>query len=319
MGKTLKYMKKQSQKSIAVIVGYYNGEMYFEEQLQSILSQTTTSLKVFISDDSSHAKLNLDKFNLSELDKKRVNYNVRQENVGFSRNFLIALNEVSDDFDFFAFSDQDDIWPADKLRRATDILEKFPSNKPALYAARTSITDQSGQINLGISPTFSKPPTFANALVQNIGGGNTMVFNKAARDLIVASSMNTKVISHDWWAYQIVSGSGGFVYFDKKPCLKYRQHANNIVGSNNNWTSRMTRLVDLLNGRFREWNNINLAALNKNKFFLTAENQTRLNYVIKARQSTIIGRVSLFAKSGIYRQTFYGNIGLLLGIIINKV
>ena len=33
-------------------------------------------------------------------------------------------------------------------------------------------------------PLFERAPDFRNALVQSIAGGNTMVFNRAARDLL---------------------------------------------------------------------------------------------------------------------------------------
>ena len=61
-----------------------------------------------------------------------------------------------------------------------------------------------------------------------------MVFNRAAKNLIVEASLNTPVVSHDWWCYQIVTGAGGHVMYDPEPCLKYRQHGKNQIGANNN-------------------------------------------------------------------------------------
>jgi len=116
-----------------------------------------------------------------------------------------------------------------------------------------------------MSPLFKKPPSFSNALVQSIAGDNTMAFNKALRDLIVQSTTNTQAVSHDWWCYQIISGAGGVVLYDTKPSLNYRQHQENLVGSNDNWFARLTLVRYLWEGKLRFWNDINLTALVKNR------------------------------------------------------
>ena len=66
----------------------------------------------------------------------------------------------------------------------------------------------------GFSPLFSKPPSFANAIVQNIGGGNTMVFNNALRALLREAGKDVSVISHDWWSYIVAAGCGGKIFYD---------------------------------------------------------------------------------------------------------
>ena len=42
-----------------------------------------------------------------------------------------------------------------------------------------------------------------------------MVFNRRAYKLICASKINQNIIAHDWWCYQLISGAGGEVIFDK--------------------------------------------------------------------------------------------------------
>ena len=51
------------------------------------------------------------------------------------------------------------------------------------------------------------------------------------------------IVSHDWSTYQLISGSGGIINYDKKPTLDYRQHSSNLIGSNNqNINSASTRI-----------------------------------------------------------------------------
>lgn len=304
---------------VAIVLGYYDGKQHVAEQLLSIFRQTHSALHVFLFDDNSTEKFNVDDLALGPDNLDRLTVGVRPKNIGFVQNFLTALASIDQDFDFFAFSDQDDIWHADKLERALEALSKISSDRPALYCGRTEIIDNDGKNTFKFSPLFTKTPSFANALVQNIGGGNTMVLNKAAKDLIVSPSPPERVVSHDWWCYQIVSGAGGDVIYDPEPSLKYRQHQNNLVGENTSLRARFLRVANLLRGHLVKWNEINLAALSQRRGTLTKQNQSILADVITARQSSLVKRLALFKRSGIYRQTLLGNLGLFLGILLKKV
>ena len=88
---------------------------------------------------------------------------------------------------WIAFADQDDQWLAGKLSRAIAALAAKDPEVPALYCSRTWITDENLR-GRRLSPSRPKPPGFANALVQNIAGGNTIVLNGAASKLIAAAA-----------------------------------------------------------------------------------------------------------------------------------
>jgi hypothetical protein len=102
---------------------------------------------------------------------------------------------------------------------------------PAVYGSRTSLIDSEGQ-TIGVSPLFRKPPAFANALVQNIAGGNTMVFNEPARQLLIKAGGAVDVPSHDWWLYLLATAGGGTVHYDTWCSVRYRRHERNLVGLN---------------------------------------------------------------------------------------
>ena len=304
---------------VAVILGYFDGKSYIADQLCSIFNQSHTAFHIFLWDDCSATPFSFDDINLDTEQLAKISIGVRPENIGFTDNFLNALASINDSFEYFAFSDQDDIWREHKLEKAIAALSAISSSIPALYSARTEIVDVTCSQTLGYSSLFSRPPSFANALIQNIGGGNTMVFNKAAKDLIIASKINALVVSHDWWCYQIVTGAGGCVVYDSEPCLKYRKHGANLAGENISWSARFLRIRGLLQGIFRDWNDINIKALTDKKHLLTKDNVRALNDFTEARKSGLLKRVVLFRRSGIYRQTLFGNLGLLLGILLNKV
>jgi len=310
---------KLEKNHVAIILGYFNGQAFLGDQIKSIFNQSHGALHVFLCDDNSERPFDENEFEFDENELKKLSFARRSNCLGYAKNFLNALSTITEDYEYFAFSDQDDIWHRDKVERALKALDAVPSDTPALYCARTEITDETCERTLGFSPKFTKPPSFANAVVQNIGGGNTMIFNRAAKDLIINAALGSEVVSHDWWCYQIISGAGGHVFYDPEPCLKYRQHAGNLVGANTSWRARFARIRGLIRGRFREWNDINLAALSAHKHLLTKSNQRVLDDFVEARQSSLIKRLFLFKRSGIYRQTSFGNLGLLLGVFLNKV
>jgi hypothetical protein len=110
---------------------------------------------------------------------------------GSTANFLSLTCRADIDADYFAYADQDDVWESDKLERAVNWLKTIPEGVPALYGSRTLLVDARNQ-HIGYSPLFEREPNFRNALVQSIAGGNTMVFNRAARDLLRRRAKTSK-------------------------------------------------------------------------------------------------------------------------------
>ena len=99
---------------------------------------------------------------------------------------------------------------------------------------------------------FGRRPCFSNALVQSVAGGNTMVMNRAAFDLLRKTSQRVSYVSHDWWAYIVVTGAGGAVRYVEDSGTRYRQHKGNLVGANRSLVSHSQRAIALINNRYRE-------------------------------------------------------------------
>ena len=188
---------------------------------------------------------------------------------------------------------------------------------PRVYCGRTEIVDENLN-SLGFSPLFSLPSSFRNAIIQSIAGGNTMVFNQAAKKLLEQAGLQQPV-SHDWWLYQITKGAGGVVFYDPKPTLLYRQHANALIGANASFRAKMDRILFVLNGRFKEWNNKNYEALSNAQHLLTKDNQDILNIFGKFREAHLKDRIRLLEVCGLYRQTWQGTLSLWFATIINKI
>ena len=309
-------MNKTQQ--VCILMGTYNGAAYLAEQLISIENQSHKNWRLIISDDGSTddtvaiAKSFQEKWGGDRLEIREGPQD------GFCKNFLSLVCDPTIKADFYAFSDQDDVWMVDKLSVA---LAYFNAENnayvPRVYCGRTCLVDEKLKV-IGYSYLFALPRSFRNALVQSIAGGNTMVMNQSAKDFLEKVGL-VNVVSHDWWVYQLVQGVGGVVYYDPEPTIFYRQHDASLVGSNKSVMAKFERLFYVLNGRFKEWNSINYAALLAINHLLTKENQNTLITFGKLRGAAFKDRVRLLEVCGLFRQTWQSTLSLWFANIINKI
>jgi glycosyltransferase involved in cell wall biosynthesis len=305
-------------RTATILLCTMNGERFLAEQLASLDRQTFTRWRLIVSDDGSSdcTKAILQAFKdahgpgqVEIIDGPRR---------GAPANFLFLACREGLVSDYYAFCDQDDIWEADKLARAITILEQAGAGVPALYGSRTTLIDQDGR-QIGLSPLFPKEPAFRSALVQSIAGGNTMVFNHKARELLAFCGAAVEIPSHDWWLYQVTSACGGKVFYDAWPSVRYRQHTQNVIGSNMGFAARLRRLQMLGQGRFRYWSDLNVEALARLQPRMKAENRQIFDLFCKARQRPLLQRARMFAQAGVYRQTLLGNLGLAAAVVLKKI
>lgn len=303
---------------VAILLGTYNGEKYLAEQLDSYSRQTHANWKAWASDDgSSDATPSLLRDYQHQWGAEKLAI-LDGPADGCTRNFLSLATNPAISADHYAFSDQDDIWEPDKLQRALDWLETQPPGVPALYCSRTMFVDEANR-DIAMSQLYTRPPSFANALVQNIASGNTMVFNRAAHQLLCAGGADADVYIHDWWLYLLVTACGGTVRYDPHPTLRYRQHDINLIGMNTGWKARLARVRMLFAGRLGEWDEQHVRALQRLDRYLAASSRRTLEIFATARRRGLLPRLIGLRRARIYRQTTLGNFGLLVAAILGKL
>jgi glycosyltransferase involved in cell wall biosynthesis len=303
---------------IAILMCTYNGAKFLAQQMDSLEAQTHQNWVVIASDDSS-ADQTLEILQQYQAKWPSGKLTIRSgPQKGFCQNFLSLACDSEIKADYYAFCDQDDVWLPEKLSVALkNIIFNQNSDLPYLYCARTEYVTEHLK-PCGMSPLFVFPPSFRNALVQSIAGGNTMVFNLAAKRLIEKVGV-VDVPSHDWWIYQLISGVEGTVFYDKVPHLLYRQHQFALVGGNNSFPAKMERIWMLFQGRFQNWNTQNISALKKVNHLLVKNNRDILKLFEVMRSAKIKDRFRLIEVCGLYRQTRRGTISLLLAGLIKKI
>lgn len=214
------------QSTVSVLLSTYNGEKYIREMVDSILAQEGVSVKLIIRDDGSSdgTKDILEEYG----DRITVDY---AANAGVGVSFMNLVYAASDETDYYAFSDQDDIWLPDKLSRAIALLAGH--REPALYASNQTLVDA----NLNkIQDRHSTSPdcSIYQILCRNKLSGCTMVWNKELQRLLIREESRPtaallKKRIHDVWV-GAVAASVGSICFDMESGILYRQHENNVVG-----------------------------------------------------------------------------------------
>jgi len=241
-----------STPQVFVLMSTFNGERFVVQQLRSILDQLPPGGRIMVRDDgSSDATPTL----IAGLRDDRISL-LQGENVGFARSFLTLLQAVPSDVETVLFADQDDVWLPGKIERAREALAGFPL-RPALYCSAQMLADE--QLRpLNSTPRWPRPPSFGNALSENIVTGCTAALNRAAMELVRRAGVPDRVRFHDWWLYLVISAFGTVV-FDEEPTLLYRQHAGNQIGHGPGWWGRQLRILSFL--RRHDWVGILLGQL----------------------------------------------------------
>jgi glycosyltransferase involved in cell wall biosynthesis len=291
-----------------------NGARFLPLQLASFESQDCTDWRLFVSDDGSKDDtLAL----LSEFEKKHGADKIqirRGPERGSAANFLSLICDPALKADYYALSDQDDVWAPNKLSRARSFLMNVPNDTPGVYCSRVRMIDEAGE-DIGLTPLSKKPLRFRNALVQNVAIGNTTVFNEKTRSLLMQAGSDVDAAVHDWWIYLVTTAMGGSVIYDPYPSVNYRIHSRNVIGAN---ISRVRQGWMLLN-RFKGWNDSNMRALERIQGSMLPEHRKTFELFRKSRKQRLLPRLSGLFHSGVYRESLRDNLGLILAALIGQI
>lgn len=302
---------RQDPARVAVLMGSYNGALFLDTQLESIEAQSVEQIDIWISDDGSTDGT------IERLAEWRKRWRKGRFEVlagprkGFSENYRSLICNPDIVADYYAYADQDDIWETAKLEAALQWMQQTPADRPRLFCSRTLLITKSGA-EIGLSPLFTRPPSFPNALVQSIAGGNTMLMDQAARSVLAQASARTSFHSHDWWTYLLLSGVGAAIHYSPRPLVRYRQHGGNTYGENRSLFARMNRLKRLFEGQFHNWTEANLKSLSLNLDLLEPAALRSYGSFRKAREIGMPLRLLHLMRSGVHRQTATGTLALLL-------
>ena len=236
---------------IAVFLATYNGEKFLNEQIDSILSQKNVAVDIYCNDDgSTDSTIEV----LNNYQKNNDNFFLLDtiKNSGSAgRNFYSLIMSHQESYDFYAFSDQDDVWLDNKLETA---YKKIIANYSDGYSANHIAFWNQRKLKI----YKDTEQTNYDYMFESAGAGCTYVLTKKLfidfRNFVNANTKEiSRIFKHDWLIYAFARSRNYKWYLDNEFTLMYRQHENNETGVNTGQLdSFLTRLKNIKSGWFSQ-------------------------------------------------------------------
>ena len=204
---------------ISVCIATFNGALYIEEQLGSILHQLEAGDEVIVVDDSSSdATLEL----VKAFCDPRIKIYRNDANCGVLKTFERAISLSSGDLIFL--SDQDDVWHLEKVAR---FVGKFNlHSEVTLLLSDARVIDEKGDVVC--ASYFQRRGRFIEGVVANIFKnkylGCVMAFRRSLVNKMLPFPSNTP--QHDMWI-GLICAIYGKADFISMPLVDYRRHQGN--------------------------------------------------------------------------------------------
>lgn len=229
---------------VAVVMATYNGIKYLEEQVDSIFSQNGVNVSLYVYDDcSTDGTPTLLKKLSNEYGSKgkTLVYTKGEENVGFPTSFFKALASVENSFDFYAYSDQDDVWKESKLYVAVKALELTSGNssRPSLYFEPTTAVDENLAFlfERGLAGLHL---TLQGFFVRARVAAHTMVFDVNLKRELDLVGENHCGFSHGWLALLISKCTNANLIVGEKSHTLHRRLSTSVSAGGKGFFKRLS-------------------------------------------------------------------------------
>jgi len=197
----------------------YNGAIYIERQLRSILCQLAQADEVILVDDhSSDATLDVVKM----IGDKRIKIYRNDSREGVLRTFERAIGLASGDIIFL--SDQDDVWYPEKVKKFIQTFDARPDVTLVLSDAK--IINDADEV---VAESFFEgrggfSPGIWHNIAKNKYLGCTMAFRRSMADKFLPFPKDIPM--HDMWI-GCINAFYGIPCFLDMPLMSYRRHQHN--------------------------------------------------------------------------------------------
>ena len=258
--------------SCTVIMSTYNGEKYLPMQLDSIIKQKDVDVNLYIRDDGSKDKtISIIKEYQS---KSQIKILLEKgSNVGAAQSFMQALFDCEDESEYYALSDQDDVWKVNKLIEAINKIQN--PNELCVYYSSTDLIDKNGKyIATKKYPQISKE----NMFFGYFGSGCTFVFTREFLHFL-RKYMPSKMYMHDAWILSMGCMFGKTIY-DDNSYIGYRQHDSNVVGVNKK-RNLEKKINDFFNKNKKRHSTIAKELLNGYRQYMTKDDKNYINMIVE--------------------------------------
>lgn len=301
-------------KKVLILMSTYNGGDKILKQVDSILSQNNVDIFLYIRDDGSDVET-IDKLNiLSNIHKGKI-FVSYGHNVGWKQSFLELVYTVDNDFDYYGFSDQDDIWLSEKVAKCIRIAEMDKSKGPKLVHCNSVSVTPNLEKRDEQEYRISEPPSFKAAIATEYFQGCGMLWNKEAMHIIQSYRPLNRNIAHDYWV-GLVCYLFGKIYFCEEPQFYHIRYKNNSSEDGNKNKGRLKRLRTLLFGKDAYMNPAE-DILKGYSEFLEKDEQIFLKKILHYKKKPLY-KIQLIADKEFIRPSVSATLLMKLAILVNK-
>jgi glycosyltransferase involved in cell wall biosynthesis len=247
----------ESGATVRILLATYNGEKYLREQIDSILAQDVRGWELILSDDGSKdGTPDLLEEYAKKYPEQIVHYRSGKRFGCAQGHFMHLLAEFGS-ADYILFSDQDDRWHSDKVRKTLAKMQEIEAGETSVpVMVHTDLCVVNAELE-EIAPSFLQFSGLSGdrlglrqLLMQNVVTGCTMMLNRSLAELACRNVPEAGMRMHDWWI-AILAAACGKTGFLPEATIDYRQHGNNVVGAKN--VRSLGYLLEKLRGNeFRE-------------------------------------------------------------------
>lgn len=229
-------------RTVTIVMSAYNAGNRIISQLDSLFTQKNVDVTVYVRDDGSTD----DTLNILEQYKKEKQPQKllieKGKNCSWELSFLIALQNAPL-AQYYAFSDQDDIWFDNKLSRCIEELEKYNASKAQMiHCNRISCNEQLVPLKHQ-SSKVPYPLSRENAVTQEYAQGCTIIINSIAKELVCRHIPETRM-PHDFWTGMICYFFGE-VHYCPESLFYHINHGNNASNAGHIRASQIARIRNL--------------------------------------------------------------------------
>lgn len=232
--------KRSGTPAIVVLLATHNGVRWLDEQVDSILSQEGVSVRIVALDDGS-TDGTTDWLAARSAHEPRLTVLADDGTGGSSaRNFYRLIETAGiDGGELVAFSDQDDVWQPDKFAKHSALLAEGNDGVSSSVLSFWS----TGRTEL-VRKDF--PQREFDYLLESPGPGCSFLLTpelfQLVRQTLRTSEDARQVEYHDSLIYAIARAAGLRWHIDGYPSVNYRQHDDNVLGSNQGLSAAFERL-----------------------------------------------------------------------------
>lgn len=221
----------------AILLSTYNGEKYLREMIESVLNQDYPNLTLYIRDDgSTDGTADIINEYIKKTDK--IVYVDDKKHRGYPACFYALTDRCQKDInaDYYFFSDQDDVWLPEKVRRAVLAIRRKEKetgvDRAIAYYAGYTICDENLN-KTGCSKKVTNKFSLTNTMFQVCGLEFTMAVNNAAISLLSAIKPCRADARGTWMS--MLYASLGTVIYDNRQVALYRRNEGAVTAKKMNF------------------------------------------------------------------------------------